>query len=658
MQYIIIKVVASENIFSLESLWLNKINRNMLPQGGGIEVVMTVQKMQIKPYPIGAHPESDSIRFSFVSRSASCGVILYDRKTGKKLKRLPFLPEEKMGNVYCKFVQGMDASTISYQFYQEDEIIPDEHARAFVGKPNYGRERQEKGLRAAFLSGEFDWQGTVNPKHPYGQCICYGMHVRGFTKHPSSQVVNKGTFLGIVEKIPYLKECGITTIELQPAYEFLEIPSKQELKREFAYMVSEEDVNAFGSKKLNYWGYKKGYYYAPKAAYAAGEDASLEFKTLVRELHKNGMELVMQFYFPKEVKQGEIPEILRFWALEYHVDGFHLMGENIPITLLAQDEAMVDTKLWYEHFDMDAIYVKEETPEYRNLAVYTDDYCYTMRKYLKSDGDMLNAVLYQMRHIPEKAGKIHYMSNYNGFTMMDMVSYDQKHNEANGESNRDGNDYNCSWNCGEEGVTRKKKVLGLRRRQVKNAMSMLLLSQSTPLIFMGDEFGNTQFGNNNPYCQDNKTTWLDWREFEKNQELYQFWCKLVALRKEHPVLHPSGELRIMDYISCGYPDLSYHGPTAWRPQLESYSRHVGIMYCGKYARKDRNTEDDFFYVAMNMHWEPHELALPKLPKGMKWEVICTTGEDAEVQKPEDTIRWIAGRSIVVFISKAVSDVNE
>ena len=242
------------------------------------------------------------------------------------------------------------------------------------------------------------------------------------------------------------------------------------------------------------------------------------------------------------------------------------------------------------------------------------------------------------------------MSNYFGFTLMDMVSYDYKHNEENGQDNRDGNDYNASWNCGEEGITRKKKILALRYKQLKNAMCMLLLSQSTPLIFMGDEFGNTQYGNNNPYCQDNKTTWLDWRGLEKQQEIYAFWKQLVAIRKQYPILSPENELRIMDYLACGYPDLSYHGRNAWRPQLESYYRYVGMMYCGKYATKKDGKEDVFLYVGLNMHWEPHELALPKLPKGLKWVKLCATAEG--IKEKTELTRLIPERSVVVFKSEA------
>ncbi len=614
---------------------------------------MIEKKKQMKPYPLGAHCEEDSIRFAFVSSKESCGIILYDRETGKKIRKIPFLPEEKMGKVYCKYVTDIDAHKISYHFYEEDRIVADEYARVFVGKHSYGKERQEKELKAAFSDSHFDWEGTANPKLPYEKCLCYCMHVRGFTRHPSSGVEHRGTFLGVVEKLDYLKEIGVTTVELQPAYEFTEMPTRQELRKEFSFPASEDDMDVLGLKKLNYWGYKKGYYYAPKAAYAYGEDASEEFKTLVREFHKNGMEIVMQFYFPKNVSRREILDILHFWVIEYHVDGFHLMGENLPISMIAMDDALADTKLWYYGFNTGEIYDKDETLSYCNLAEYQDDYLYTMRRFLKGDADMLSSVLYHMRHIPDKAGRIHYMSNYYGFTLMDMVSYDYKHNEANGESNRDGNDYNCSWNCGEEGSTRKKKIRQLRIKQLKNAMSMLLLTNSTPLIFMGDEFGNSQQGNNNPYCQDNKVTWLDWRELEHNQELYQFWKRMVMLRKEHPILSPSREFRIMDYISCGYPDLSYHGQNAWRPQLENYNRHVGMMYCGKYVLMKHGKNDDFFYIAINMHWESHELALPKLPKGMKWKLLYATNNETDNDPPPiNNTRRIAERSISVYWCEA------
>ena len=406
--------------------------------------------------------------------------------------------------------------------------------------------------------------------------------------------------------------------------------------------------------RLNYWGYTKGFYYAPKAAYAAAGDGVREFKELVKALHESGMELVMQFYFPEEVRRSEILEILCYWVLEYHVDGFHLLGENLPVDMLAAEEVLADTKLWYNRFDTDWIYGREE-PLYPHVAEYNEAWYYDMRKFLKGDGDMLGSVLYHMRHIPRKAGTIHYLTNYFGFTLADMVSYDYKHNEANGEDNKDGSDYNCSWNCGEEGMTRKRGIKALRLKQMKNAMCLLLLSQSTPLIFMGDEFGNSQKGNNNPYCQDNPVSWLDWSGIRKNAKLHDFWKMLIAFRRKNPILHPARELRLTDYIACGYPDLSYHGKYAWRVQTEGNVRHIGIMLCGKYAKSGGPGEDAFLYIAMNMHWESRELAFPKLPRGMKWEFVFSTesesGQEKEAdEKGNEFLREVPFRSIAVYRS--------
>lgn len=621
---------------------------------------MTGKLQQKKPYPLGAHIESGAIRFSFVSKTGSCGILLFDRATGKALDKIPFLPEDRVGNIYCKTVDNIDAEKLTYQFYEGDKHVPDEYARVFPGKAAYGKERLDTALKAGFLTTDFDWTGDRFPRIPYDRAMVYCMHVRGFTRHSSSNAKHKGTFAGIIEKLPYLKEIGVTTLELQPAYEFTELPAKDELLRQLPYGATLEDVDTFCMKKLNYWGYKRGYYYAPKASYASSDDPTVEFKTLVKALHENNMELVMQFYFPNEVKRSELAEILRFWVLEYHVDGFHLLGENMPAELLADDDALADTKLWYYHFQTEALYKSGEEAKYPHVAEYNDAWCYEMRRYLKGDEGMLDRALYHLRHIPEKSGCIHYMTNYSGFTLADLVSYDYKHNEANGEDNRDGNDYNCSWNCGEEGPTRRQKIRQLRIRQIKNAMCLLLLSQSTPMIFMGDEFGNTQKGNNNPYCQDNVVTWLDWNSLKKNAEILEFWKQLVSFRREHAILHPQKELRLMDDLACGYPDLSYHGQNAWRPQTESYFRHVGVLLCGTYAQTEEKDEG-LLYLAMNMHWESHELALPRPPKGTCWALAFSTETEKNERKTEaecggdELIRIIPPRSITVYVNIPVPE---
>lgn len=602
-----------------------------------------------KPYPLGAHKEDGKLRFAFVAREPVCGILLYDRATGKMLSRIPFLPQERVGNVYCKTLDGVDASKITYQFYEGDTPVPDERGRIFPAIPAYGRERTPASMRAGFLEDDFDWGEDKAPRIPYHQVLVYCMHVRGFTKHVSSGVEHRGTFSGILEKISYLKEIGATTLELQPAYEFAELEREEpRIPKDLCEPAENTE------KKRNYWGYKKGCYYAPKAGYAASGDPVREFKTLVKALHENGMELVMQFYFPREVKRSEIPEILRFWVLEYHVDGFHLMGEDIPVQTLAADDALADTKLWYYGFDTESLQESGEGLSCSYLAEYNDAWCYDMRRYLKGDDGMLNSVLYHLRHIPWNEGCIHYLTNYSGFTLADLVSYDHKHNEANGEDNRDGNDGNCSWNCGEEGPSRKQKIRRLRVRQIKNAICLLLLSQSAPMIFMGDEFGNSQRGNNNPYCQDNIITWLDWNDAVKNREILTFWEKLVKFRREHPILHPAKELRLMDDLGCGYPDLSYHGQNAWKAQTESYFRHIGILLCEKYAEPER---DGLLYLAMNMHWESHELALPRPPKGSCWEPVLSTADEtggpADGEGAGQLLVSVPPRSIAVYRSVPV-----
>lgn len=589
---------------------------------------MAAKNTLIKPYPLGAHCEEGGIRFAYASAGNSCGVILYDKKTKQKLEKIPFPAEGRMGDVHCIFLTKYRASDILYQFYEGTDIVPDRHGVCFADRNDYGKAENGKAMKAGFITSDFDWRDDRNPRIPYEDNLIYLMHVRGFTQHPSSKVEHRGTFRGVIEKIPYLREIGANCVVLQPAYEFLE----------------------GALHGLNYWGYQTGFYYAPKAAYASG-DAVTEMKELVRELHENGIELVMQFYFSKEVSAMEIPEILRYWVMEYHVDGFQLIGEKLPADAIASDPALSATKLWYDYFDTEERVGHEETGKYRNLATCRDDYLCTMRRFLKGDEDMVQKAMYEMRHLPKKNRRVNYMSNYCGMTLMDMVSYDRKHNEDNGEDNRDGVDYNFSWNCGEEGVSHRKNVLSLRIRQIKNAMCMILLGQSVPMIFMGDEFGNSQKGNNNPYCQDNEIAWLDWEDRERNKELFVFWKELVEIRKANPVLHQEKEPQLRDYIACGYPDLSYHGREAWAPETGNYSRGFAMMYCDKFVSSDSKQEPGFLYIAMNMHWEKHEFAFPKVPAGIQWEVLVSTACREKVTKASVEV---PGRSVVVLYSRSTA----
>lgn len=598
------------------------------------------------PLPLGVQAYKDGINFAYVSATENCGVVLFDKKTKKESARLPFQIENRVGNVYTMFVKDIVPEKLAYCFYEDDRLLSDERGRAFLGGVPYGSVKRELPVKLAILpSAEYDWGEDKTQEISYEDSIVYCMHVRGFTRHTSSGVKARGTFAGLAEKLPYLKTLGITTLELQPVYEFEEV----EMRRADTPFG---DPDRPASVKKNYWGYTAGYYYSPKSAYAYSKDAVTEFKDMVKSIHQNGMEIVLQFYFTDKVTVQEQLDILRYWVMEYHVDGFHLKGEHIIADIPAQDSVLARTKLWYYEFRKKN-HADTNTPvQGRFLAAYRDAYQYDMRKFLKGDEGMLQTVLQHMRRNPTECGQINYLTNYDGFTLMDMVSYERKHNEDNGENNQDGNDYNASWNCGQEGPARKKTILRLRMKQLKNALLLLFLSQGTPLLFMGDEFGNSQKGNNNPYCQDNEITWLNWKNLESGKEIYAFVKELIALRREHPVLHQSRELRLMDYGACGYPDVSYHGEAPWKPDTSVYSRQVGIMYCGKYANKGRNTSDDFFYAAYNMHWEPHSFVLPKLPKNIHWERCIASLPDVEVQSLEESASvTIPGRCICLLISR-------
>ncbi len=585
--------------------------------------------LQGNTYPLGATVFQEGIQFTFVSKETDCGVVLFDKKTLKEKERIPFPADYTVGDIHSMYISGMKKDCV-YCFYEKDALVTDERGKAFIGIHEYGKKSRDTDiLPATFVHKKYDWEGDACPLVPYEECIGYCMHVRGFTRHASSKVKHKGTFLGVVEKIPYLKELGITTLELQPAYEFEEIEGD----------------------KINYWGYTRGFYYTPKSGYAY-KDAVGEFKDMVKALHKEGIEVIMQFYFPPETSKREMTDILSYWIAEYHVDGFHLKGFSIDIRMLMQEPALMNTKLWYYSFPMQQV-LAQEKPNENRLAVYTDDFYYDMRRFLKGDEGMISAVMYQMRHNPVGMGRINYLTNYDGLTLYDCVSYEMKHNEENGEKNLDGASYNASWNCGAEGETRKRTVLQRRQQQMKNAVLLLFLSQGMPLIFMGDEFGNSQRGNNNPYCQDNEITWLNWKDRNSamGKKIYAFTREVITLRKAHTVFRQKNELRMCDYIACGCPDVSYHGADAWRPDTSNESRQFGIMYCGAYATDAQNGMEPDFYVAYNMHWEERTLALPKSEKGMEWE-LCIGSANKEPQRTgEDTPGVILpGRSVFVYKS--------
>lgn len=603
------------------------------------------------PTKIGTTKTADGYNFAVQVNCQEPLELLFYKKGSGEPEQTILIPEScRTGNVYAVTVLKHGLSLYEYSYRQGEKKLDDMAARIVCSGKAFGSKEDTDEHRYRVLKDT-----VVQPMVsyiPYEEMVMYKVHVRGYTMQKNSGVRRKGTFGGLMEKIPYWKELGITSIELMPAYDFEEYPQKEKIT--VKYQIPE-----LHEQKLNYWGFTKGHYFAPKPSYCAGKYPEQEVKDFISGLHEVGMECLMDFYFPKEISPSLVVEILRFWRIEYKVDGFVLMGEGAWLELIARDEVLADCKLLCPGYDMARLYDKKG-PEVRRLGEYNSGFQDSMRRFLKGDEEQINGFLYYVKQNPSTHGVVHYMANHDGFTLADLVSYDYRHNEENGENNRDGNTNNYSWNCGVEGDTRKIAVLEVRKRQMRNAVLLLMLSQGTPLLYGGDEFGNTQKGNNNAYCQDNVTGWVDWSRKGKYNGFKKFVQDVIAFRKKHPILHMPYELRATDYKSLGWPEISWHSDRAWFVNTESSSRQIGVLYCGKYAKKEDGTTDDFVYVIYNMYWNDKMFALPDLPEGMKWYVTVDSGKKSEeavsIAGQEKVITEkkslkVSGRTILVLLGK-------
>lgn len=556
-----------------------------------------------KPDMPGTFPVENGMRFAAeLYGDEECGVVLYE-PDGRWWK-VPFSSAGKSGALYGVEIRGEGLLDCSYNFYQKDRLITDPYAREILGLEVWADHKSlPHSLKGVLKTEDFDWEDDAPLKIPYSDAVLYGLDVRAFTMHKSSGVKHRGTYEGIVEKIPYFKELGITTLELMPCYEY----------EECMQTLMEKET------RINCWGFQQGYYFAPKSSYSAKNRPVHSFKSMVKALHQNGIEVMMHFYFPPEVKQLTMLEVVRYWVREYHIDGVRLSGFHLPIRMLGEDAFLKETKIRCQYMEQEEYAVAEDTV-YRNFALNNGNFRNDIRRFLKGDEGLVGETLHLLRNNPKGTGVVNYLADYDGFSLYDCVSYERKHNEENGEDNRDGEDANYTWNCGIEGESRKKGIQELRLKQLKNAIAFLFLAQGTPFLFSGDEFANTRFGNNNAYGQDNEIGWVKWKDNRFSRELLEFTRFMIAFRKKNPILHTKEPLKIMDSKGCGYPDISYHGTEAWRPDLSHISRMVGIMLCGQYAKE----QAPFLYIACNMHWEEHKLALPKLPKGCVWQKILKT----------------------------------
>lgn len=525
------------------------------------------------------------------------------------------------GSVYSfKITPNTIIKSFSFDYVVDGKHINDPYLTNHTNNRKYGEIKDETNAERAYVSiYDYDFDDDVRPNIKPEDTVAYELHVRGFTKHTSSKVKAKGTYKGVSEKIDYLKTLGINQVILMPVHEFYEYDIDEKKAR--AVAVADEKAEP----RLNYWGFKTGYYFCPKASYSYSNDFVKEFKDMVKSLHKAGIEVILQFYFDSKTTASLIKDCLEYWYLEYRVDGFQVMGEKLPIDTILKDSFLSDAKIFCNYINRyDSVFSDDDICS--NIYDVNNGFSIAAKRFLKSDEDSLSQFVSASKYNPSDICNINYLSTYEGFTLADSVSYEHKHNADNGENNADGASQNFSWNCGVEGKTQKKAVKALRLSQMKNAMCMLLLSKSVPMLFMGDEFMNTQNGNNNPYCQDNEISWLNWSLNAYNSEFLEFVKMLIKFRKEYYLIRKP-ETNVRYAVNSGeFPAVSYHQESAWVSKVENYLHHIGIML---------SDDDETIYIAYNMHWENHSFGLPKLKKGYKWAYLFDTLENKEQEIIDD-----------------------
>ena len=670
----------------------------------------------------GACVASNGVSFTINSHGATrCTLLLFKPQAPKPYARIPFPDSYRIGDTYSMLVFDIKLDEFEYAFsfdgpyepakgllFNEENVLLDPYSRAVTGQRKWG-EKPEGGkdfeYRARVVKSSFDWGNIKQLEQPFEDLVIYETHVRGYTKDKSSGVSAPGTFAGLKDKIPYLKDLGINAVELMPIFEFDEMES--------ARVVD-------GVQLYNYWGYNTVSFFAPNTSYAFNEEHNHEgdeLKSLIKALKENGIEVILDVVFNHTAEGNEmgpcfsfkgidnnvyymltpdahyynfsgcgnvmncnhpvvrsfIIDCLRHWAIEYRVDGFRfdlasILGRdqngapmaNPPILeSLAFDPVLGKMKLIAEAWDAGGLYQVGSFPSWNRWAEWNGRYRDDMRSFLKGDDGMAgNAItritgsrdLYSSESRGHKAS-VNFMTCHDGFTLYDLYSYNEKHNEKNGWNNTDGDNNGHSWNCGAEGETDDPNVNGLRRRLIKNAFAALLCSRGPAMFFAGDEFCNTQFGNNNAYCQDNIISWLDWSRLEEFKEIHDFVRHMIQFRKEHPILR-----KMTKPSSCQFPEISVHNGTPFNASTDYKTKLIGIMYAG---RNEEDTEDDIVFYCMNAYWEPLVMQLPVLPNGKHWHVDTNTnaeyfdGEDFTAKTEllgVNTIR-VPARTTIILVAE-------
>ena len=565
-----------------------------------------------------------------------CGLILYHLKDHSQV-RVPFTEEMRFGSLYSVRLTGIDPKEWAYRFYRDDYSFVDPHARRL------SKIATEDGVLTVchlFPMAE-DVLPRVKPmKRPaWPDRFIYQMHLKGFTASKTSKVQNKGTFRAAAAKIPYLKELGVTAVELLPVYEL------------------REKEAAVDTEKVNFWNFGEGCYFAPKASYAASDHPQKEFYDMVQAFHEAGIEVYLQLYFPDTVSIQTQVEAARFYVTHYQIDGFRLQGSPKALSALASDPLLTGTSLIYYNFPYEDLQKEDrENPTIgklpvRHLAESTNAFARLTRKLVKSDDQVIREFAKAFVSVPKEHGDIHYVASYEGFTLADLVSYNWKRNDGNGENNNDGEDDNLSWNCGVEGKTGKKDIRTLRIRQMKNFLLLNFLSQGTPLLHAGDERCNSQDGNNNPWCQDNETGWMSWKETVDARQILEFTKKISAFRRDHAIFRRRTPFLFSDPEASGFPDVSFHGKEAWKPDFGGHSHCIGILLNEAYAQTD--PQSALLYIAVNAHWHNQQFGVPTPPPGWRWRLVADTYQENSFPGDPPVIQdqrhvHVHGRSIQIL----------
>ncbi|MCR5451401.1 MAG: hypothetical protein K6F00_02100 [Lachnospiraceae bacterium] len=574
-------------------------------------------------------------------------LVLYDKRSKRLVKEIKLGNEYRMGRVWSVRIEGPDFSKLCYRIRVGEVETEDPNAMIIVGREKWMNEKRYKNsyeIYGGIASCKREWEPSHKRTAP-DKMIIYKLHMRGFTMKHQLQASMKGNYKGVMALLPELKKMGITTLEFMPLYEFEEIRFHKHLEMDENNNTITVCEEPFGT---NYWGYGQANYLAPKSSYFPGISPDDGMRELVKAIHGLGMDIIMEFSFEKKISGRSLENILQSWVKNYHIDGFHLLGEGLPIEEITSDPLLADTMIMHEAFSNEVI---DSEVGQKRLFVYNPGFLYSMRKIVNHlDGSMAEFAS-TMRRQGVKSGFINYAANTTGFTLWDCMSYGEKHNEANGEDNRDGSNYNCSFNHGQEGPSRLRNVNRSRFAAIRSSLLLTLFSQAVPLINEGDEVLNSQNGNNNPYGQDNPIAWVDFSKKKTSQAMKEYVRSLIEFRRAHPVLSMDTPFRESDYARYGIPDISYHGREPWIMGIGAEKKGLGILYNGSYGK---NKCEDVL-LCLNFYYGEETFALPRLPEGRKWYFVTNTASEdfsmkgVQVETSQSTI--VPGSSISVFIGK-------